>query len=187
MVSWTHWHGLSSPWVWDGPARPPSSVLRFFRLLRFFAANPPSSVLSHQPSASARYPPPFACCQIAFAAIRDYPSSAQGHSHRSPCPPRCGRRSDTSWLQSGTVCPSSRDQYQHAAKLGAKPAQTNRSGPRTTPHGEQASRDVTRSRCLTSWPQVNGLRALRVSSIASNTTFTPSRTGPRGSISRFCC
>ena len=30
--------------------RPPSSVLRFFRLLRFFAANPPSSVLSHLPS-----------------------------------------------------------------------------------------------------------------------------------------
>ena len=121
------------------------------------------------------------------SARRSSRASAQGHSHRSPCPPRCGRRSDTSWLQSGTVCPSSRDQYQHAAKLGAKPAQTNRSGPRTTPHGEQASRDVTRSRCLTSWPQVNGLRALRVSSIASNTTFTPSRTGPRGSISRFCC
>ena len=150
-------HGLESPChvarafqpVGLGRARP-SSVLRPPILpplapLAFFRGQP--SVIRPQPLALRLSPVsslPSARCQIACAAIRDYPPSyAQGHSHRSPCPPRCGRRSNTSWLQSGTVCPSSRNQYQHAAKLGAKPARTNRSGPRATPHGEQASRDVT--------------------------------------------
>ena len=44
MVSWTHWHGLSSPWVWGAPSAlcPPPTVLsvpscqKSFRVFRVF-------------------------------------------------------------------------------------------------------------------------------------------------------
>ena len=51
MVSWTHWHGLSSPWVWDGPYAPP-------------AVRPPSSVRCHPTSAL-------------FAPLRGQPSAVR--------------------------------------------------------------------------------------------------------------
>ena len=92
------WHGLSSPWVWGGPyaLRCPSSVvrrpsfavsrpIRFLRLLRFFAANPPLSVLSRPPSVFRRQPshPILA----SFAPLGGQPSAVRPQSSAVRLPP----------------------------------------------------------------------------------------------------